>query len=865
MPTPAASRASYKNGPPACDVQRERIMMPETKAFRANKATAAAWMAVCLIIAFMAMQAQASDSAALMEKQLFDLGFQAITVSDDSSCVIELVWIDVEALLIANGLPPQPLAIYRSDLSYPGEDGSSGELIFSGSTSQKGFTDSSVVFGVEYYYTLTVGVYGTLYFLSDTTTGSCTGTTLNLRATPTQDNDGNCYITLTWLPIGEPVALYRSVQGYPLQSGDLDSVILEVFDGFASSYNDDQIFEGEQYFYTLIAGDNIREPEGIDRATAVACGDVMPVYTEVFNENNPYDLVFTQAVFRPVQEDPPYLDDDLSDMTIDDYEVTLITEGIRALPVAKSDSGGHATQLSLHKDVIFPIQLAHENSAFSFPFFGKRYGLLRLSANGYIALGAGVEKDSFNETMMLEDHFSEPRIAFFNTELSPELGGEVWLRIFDDSIVFTFEKVPVQSKQPTLNPDRVTVQVELFYSGHIRMTWLEGDMTNGLIGISDGRGVPQEPSDILPTLGLSGAYRWMPFLSLANQPQRISLLPLPWPVVAPASTIAFTAEVEKPSFLSGTPLLHALWSGPGAAPFTDLGDGVGYFNWRPDVTESGFYLLRIVAILGEERVFQDLIINVRPADALIFLPNAVELEITSRTGGADPREDHAAMAGDPLYASYVYDHPLAQKYPELFAEGNSIVYWFKNGQIIPAFTNRSSVPTNVTQPGDVWYFTVLPVNVSGVAGPTTTSAAVTIVSVPVITSIEPAQGTSLGGDRVVIRGQYLAFPKKVTFGGIAATQITFVGDGHIEVITPPHAPGRVAVMVETVAGAAAKNNAFRYLFDGEEVEDEKQKNIFGCGPAADGTGSRLLVDFFPAIALLGLLAFRSRKESAKVS
>lgn len=831
-------------------------MMPETKAFRANKANVALCLAACLIIACTAMQAQASDPQPLIEKQLYDLGFQAIAHSDDSGCVIQLVWINLEALLIANGLPPQPLVIYRSELAFPNDDGNGGEIIFSGTTSQKEWLDYNVELGVEYYYTMSVGVYGTLYFLSDKVTGSCTGSKLNLRATPVQDNDDNCHIALTWVPIGEPVAIYRSTAGFTAPYGQS----IFIGSGLDSIFIDENLIAGERYFYTLVAGQNILLPEAQEIISAVACGEALPIYTEVFHAQNPYDLQYSQAIFRPVLEDPPGLNDDLSHMTYSDYEVTFMS-GVTSLPVAKRDAEGFATELRLSRNSLFTLPLASEDEAinFSFPFFGKRYSEFTLAANGFITFDSTESFLPFNKEMIEVEHFNEPRIAFFNTELMPQQGGVVWVRLFDYGAVVTFENVSIKPESGVLNTERVTVQVELFYSGHIRITWQEGVMSNGLVGISDGRG---EPVELSAALGLSGANQRIPFVSLASTPQRVSLEPLSWPIVAAGTTISFVADIEYPQNAQGIPTYYAYWSGPGGVPFTDLGNGTGFFQWTPTTADSGFYKLRIVAVLGNERVFQDLLLNVHPADPFVLLPSVSDLELKSRDGGADPRQDHAALAGEPLYGAYSYQHPLAKENPDYFAEGDSLIYWFKNGQIITAFTNKLSIPANVSRPGDVWYFMVTPRSAAGVPGKSMTSPSVTIVSVPTISSVEPAQGSVLGGDRVVIRGQYLAYPSKVSFGGIAASAVHMLSDGSLEVTTPPHAAGRVNVVVETLAGSGAKINAFRYIAEDEDPEEEKQKNIFGCGPARGATPTSLLADLIPALALLLILSRTGRKRTA---
>ena len=829
-------------------------MMPETKAFCVNKAKATAYLVVCLIMAFTVFQANADDTALLMDKQFFDLGLQAIPSSDGSDCAIQLIWIDLEQLLQENGFPPQPLFVYRSEIAYPGDDGSGGDVVYAGSTAQKGLVDSDVAVGVEYYYTLAVGTYGTQYFLSDTARGSCTGSNLGLRASALHDIDGKCYIALTWQSVGEPVSLYRSTLGY---SSPPDSQL--VFGGSKEDniWLDENVTDGLQYFYTLVAGQDIIDPKAVSFASAVACDDPMPVYTEVFNNTNPFDLAYSQIIFRPVKEDPHHLTDDLSDMSYADYEVTVLNN-VTELPVPRSDHSGFGRDLALGENMQFPVQIGGEKAASVF-FFGKRYSTLTVSANGYISFQEQFGTAPFKQTTMVEEHFSEPRIAFFNSALMPQLGGTVWVRLFDDSIVFTFQNVTIKAPTGMLNPDRITAQVEVFFSGHIRMTYLEATMHTGLIGISDGRGVPAEPSGAYPALGLSGAHNWVPFDSLPEVPQRISLLPIAWPAVTAGERISFIADMELPPGTGSVPAFYGLWSGEGAAPFTDRGDGTGLFDWTPAITLSGFYKVRVVALLGAERVFQDVILTVRSVDPRALLPRALKLQLSSREGDADPEDDHAVYAGEPLFASYTYEHPLAKENPALYGEGATRIYWYKNGQIVTAYTDRSSVPSGVTRFGDEWRFQVIPRTKSDVAGNPASSPTVTVVSTPVISTVTPATGTVLGGDRVVIHGSQLKGVIQVTFGGIPAAQVIARADGALEVTTPPHSAGLVTVVVETVTGAVSKVNAFKYVDEPKVPDPEKRRNIFGCGVTEDGSGSSLTADLLAALALLLMLGLKSRR------
>ena len=93
---------------------------------------------------------------------------------------------------------------------------------------------------------------------------------------------------------------------------------------------------------------------------------------------------------------------------------------------------------------------------------------------------------------------------------------------------------------------------------------------------------------------------------------------------------------------------------------------------------------------------------------------------------------------------------------------------------------------------------------------TTASAAVGIVAEgPVIDSITPNTGSTVGGESVTINGSNLGGASSVTFGGTAA-QIDSNTGSSIVVTTPSHAAGSVDVMVTATAGTTTLQNGFTY-------------------------------------------------------
>ena len=118
----------------------------------------------------------------------------------------------------------------------------------------------------------------------------------------------------------------------------------------------------------------------------------------------------------------------------------------------------------------------------TFPFFGVSYSALYVGSNGYLTF------DSSDTTYSADvaTHFSKKRIALLMRDLNPGSGGSTVSSIqLADRIAITFSVVKYNGSALNI------FQVELFFSGVIRITWLATpDGTGSIVGLSAGGGTP---------------------------------------------------------------------------------------------------------------------------------------------------------------------------------------------------------------------------------------------------------------------------------------------------------------------------------------------------------------------------------------
>lgn len=117
-----------------------------------------------------------------------------------------------------------------------------------------------------------------------------------------------------------------------------------------------------------------------------------------------------------------------------------------------------------------------------FPFAGSNYQSVFVSSNGYITFESGDDE----YTTSVDNHFSTPRLSVLFDDLTPG-SGSITYEQYSDRLVITGLDIPEYSESNFNN-----FQVELHFDGTIRMSWLQVEATELLVGFSQGDTVPDD-------------------------------------------------------------------------------------------------------------------------------------------------------------------------------------------------------------------------------------------------------------------------------------------------------------------------------------------------------------------------------------
>ena len=148
-------------------------------------------------------------------------------------------------------------------------------------------------------------------------------------------------------------------------------------------------------------------------------------------------------------------------------------QAISALPT--DPTGGSALSLSDDGSATVPV-----GGGQSVVLYGTPWTSFSVNANGNITFG--VADGDYTET--LDEHFDLPRIAGLYDDLNPTAGGSVSWKQLADRMAVTWAGVPEYS---TTNDN--TFQIEMFFDGRIRISWLTIAALDGIAGVSDGGGI----------------------------------------------------------------------------------------------------------------------------------------------------------------------------------------------------------------------------------------------------------------------------------------------------------------------------------------------------------------------------------------
>jgi hypothetical protein len=215
---------------------------------------------------------------------------------------------------------------------------------------------------------------------------------------------------------------------------------------------------GAQYHFALIAEDSTRNRTEADNGGSCYTFTTLTDFdtlTEPF-DGRP-DLAYTTLTFTPAATASGY---------------GLCVEEASTLPA--STNGATATFLG--DDGSAEVILTGGKT---FPFFGEAKPRLWINANGNITFAGG---DSSWEGV-IEVHNARPRISAMLVDFNPQQGGSILRQQLSDRYVVTYSGV-----SEFLQNDRSTFQVELFFDGVIRITYLQLEADFGVVGLSRGLG-----------------------------------------------------------------------------------------------------------------------------------------------------------------------------------------------------------------------------------------------------------------------------------------------------------------------------------------------------------------------------------------
>jgi hypothetical protein len=141
-------------------------------------------------------------------------------------------------------------------------------------------------------------------------------------------------------------------------------------------------------------------------------------------------------------------------------------------------SGG--TNLPLGDDSFALVSLADGAQV---SLYGNSRDAFYVGSNGYITFDQGDAK--WVESYV--NHFALKRVSGLFDDLDPSAGGSISWKQTPDRVAVTFLNVPVYSFG-----NSNTFQIEMFYDGRIVLSWLGVDTGSGLVGLSEGNGVPAD-------------------------------------------------------------------------------------------------------------------------------------------------------------------------------------------------------------------------------------------------------------------------------------------------------------------------------------------------------------------------------------
>lgn len=202
---------------------------------------------------------------------------------------------------------------------------------------------------------------------------------------------------------------------------------------------------------------NMNSQVGQSRQFALRVGQP-DYFTELF-DTSANDMAFQTFTFTPDGSGSFY---------------ALCREPATSFPT--DPTGGTAVAMS--DDTYAQVTLAGTNTV---AIYGRRTNVFYIGSNGYLTMDSG-------DSTYLESyaaHFNRPRVSALFDDLLPSTGQITWKQM-SNRVAVTYLAVPEFGAASQTN----SFQMELFFDGRIRLTYLTVRAIDGLAGLSAGAGVP---------------------------------------------------------------------------------------------------------------------------------------------------------------------------------------------------------------------------------------------------------------------------------------------------------------------------------------------------------------------------------------
>ncbi|HQM47779.1 MAG TPA: M4 family metallopeptidase [Candidatus Hydrogenedentes bacterium] len=504
--------------------------------------------------------------------------------------------------------------------------------------------------------------------------------------------EGTPALVMTWAnpvyPYFEKATLVRNADHAPTSMYDGDTV----YSGPENWAIDQPLPLGETYYYALFATFTDTEPPQYKTSVAEVGSAALGVAYETFSGGS--DLSYTQILFTPVGQ-----------AASGGYTVT-VTPGVRELP--QTPENAQYGQL---------LEDDSQGCGFSepFPFMGEYHDYCWMAENGYLAFTEmPLDRSSYLNFPSGSSANVMPRICVAFADLSNTSAGSIWVKVLPDRMVITYDKLPVYGQYFYSN----TAQVELFYSGHIRITCLELTAEEIIVGVTDGQGIFYDPEVLLESGIL--VPKVLDISSQSDGSGTVMIEPISPVSVNEGMRAEFQIKVKSPK---GTPEI-TLVDAPEGAQLTRVSATQSTFSWLTDYEDTGDYTVVVSAREGSQSATQDVLIHVGNT---YRAPTVSQVEVTPQTAGA----------GSSLGVRWTLYSP------EESGENDVYIEWYRNGRLMLPLLNAPTVPGFATNEGDAWYAIVTPYSVFnyywGVVGESVASNVVTI-GAPGESSETPASG-----------------------------------------------------------------------------------------------------------------------------